>query len=117
MTNDDGKNLEELFKDQDFAKKVLLDETPGNARELLKEKGVDVSIEEIGQIRDFVDMVKNGEISEEQLKKIQDGELEPEDMKQIAGGRAVPRPQHPIVRTLFGVLVREDDLLYQSRGK
>ncbi|MCR5237238.1 MAG: hypothetical protein K6E34_08590 [Lachnospiraceae bacterium] len=110
MTNDDGKKLEELFKDKDFAKKVLLDETPENACELLKEKGVDISIKEMeqmrGQIRDFIEKVKNGEISEEQLKnlqdfsekvkngeiseeqlkKMQDGELELEDMEHVAGG-------------------------------
>ena len=40
MNNNDLKKLEELFKDQNFAKKVLLDETPENARELLKEKGI-----------------------------------------------------------------------------
>ena len=92
MNKNDEKKLEELLKDGDFAKKVLLDETPENARELIKEKGVDVSIEEIGQIRDLIDKVKNGEISEEQFKKMQDGEIELEDMKQVAGARAVGRP-------------------------
>ncbi len=80
MNNNDNKKLVELFKDQDFAKKVLLNETPENARELLKEKGVDVSIEEIGQARDFLEKVKNGEISEEQLKKMQEGELDLGDL-------------------------------------
>ncbi len=90
MTSNNAEKLKEIFKDQDLAKKVFKDETPENALELLKEKGVDISIEELGQIReqirDFIEKVKNGEISEEQLKRMQEGELELEDMKQVSGG-------------------------------
>ncbi len=101
MNKNDEKKIEELFKDQEFAKKVLLKETPENACELLKEKGVDVSVEEMGQVRGFIEKVKNGEISEEQLKRMQDGELELEDMKQVAGGFA---PLIPVFIGLAAVL-------------
>lgn len=86
MNNSDQKKLEELLKDKDFAKKVLLDETEENARTLLEEKGVVISIDEIREAREFVKKVQNGEISEEKLKKMQDGELDVEDMKQVSGG-------------------------------
>ncbi len=88
MSDMDREKIIELLQDKDFAKKVLVSETPENAQALLKEKGVDISVEELKLTRDFLLKVKNGEVSEDQLKKMADGELELEDMSQVAGGFA-----------------------------
>ena len=67
-------------------------ETVTEMRQALREKGVELSEEEVAGIRDFFDKVKRGEISREQLeawsKLAENGELSEEALEQVAGGAA-----------------------------
>ena len=75
--------MQAAFADEAFVKGLFELETAAEVQAALKEKGIEVTEEEILSIRELFIKVENGEISVEQLE---DGEL-PEDMlEQVAGG-------------------------------
>ena len=65
-------------------------ETAAQVQAALKERGVELTEEEILGIRDFIIKVERGEISAEQLEKWaaqgENGELSEEALEQVAGG-------------------------------
>ncbi len=72
------KKLEEIFADQEFVKKLLGIETAEEAQQALKEKGVDLSLEEINEIhKQMIQQLEGGE------------ELDKEQLKNVAGGCGV----------------------------
>jgi len=66
-----------LESDQDFANKLFSLETPEEVQNLLKEQGIDFSLEEINILRDM--LVKA-------LEKGENGELSDEALEGVAGG-------------------------------
>ena len=86
-------NLEKMkavFADEAFIKQLFELETAAQVQAALKEKGVELTEEEILGIRDFIIKVERGEISAEQLEKWaaqeENGELSEEALEQVAGG-------------------------------
>lgn len=70
-----AKKLQEVFADEAFAEKIFALETAEEVQTALKEKGLELSAQEIGDIRDaLVNQTESGE------------ELDPEQLKKAAGG-------------------------------
>ena len=89
-------NLEKMkavFADEAFMKQLFELETAAQVQAALKERGVELTEEEILGIRDFIIKVERGEISAEQLEKWaaqeENGELSEEALEQVAGGSII----------------------------
>ena len=77
------EKLKEVFADEAFVKGLFELESAAEVQAALKEKGVELTEEEILGIRDLLTKVESGEISAEQLES---GELPDELLEQVAGG-------------------------------
>ena len=74
------ERIKEVFADEEFVKELFSKETPEEAKALLEEKGIDISIEELVKLKDIIiaklQAVENGESAE----------LTEADLENIAGG-------------------------------
>ena len=77
------EKIKEVFADEAFVKSLFELESVGEVQAALKEKGVELTEEEILGIRELVAKVNSGEISAEQLEK---GELPEELLEKVSGG-------------------------------
>ena len=77
------ENLKEVFADEAFVKGLFELESAAEVQAALKEKGVELSEEQIVGIRELLLKVESGEISVAQLEN---GELSEETLEQVAGG-------------------------------
>ena len=77
------EKMKEVFSDEAFVKGLFELETATEVQAALKEKGVEMSEEEILGIRELLIKMENGEVSVEQLEN---GELPEELLEQVAGG-------------------------------
>lgn len=77
------EKMKEVFADEAFVKGLFELETATEVQAALKEKGVELSEEEILGIRELLIKMENGEVSAEQLE---DGELPEELLEQVSGG-------------------------------
>ena len=84
------EKLKEAFADEAFVKGLFELETAAEVQAALKEKGVELTEEEILSVRDVLAKVESGEISAEQLeqwtKQVESDELPEELLEQVAGG-------------------------------
>lgn len=84
------EKLQEVLSDEAFVNALFALETAAEVQAALKEKGVELSEEEILSIRALLQKVESGEITKEQLeqwsKQAADGELSDEMLEQVAGG-------------------------------
>lgn len=86
------KKLKEVLADEAFVKKLFTLETAQEVQEVLSQKGVELTVEEIEQAADFLNRYQAGELSEkeekamETVKRHQDGELSEEELEEVAGG-------------------------------
>ena len=74
------ERIKEVFSDEEFVRELFSKETPEEAQALLVEKDIDVTIEEI---------VKLGEFVAKKLQQIENGEsaeLTEEELTDISGG-------------------------------
>ena len=82
--------LKEVFSDEAFVKGLFELDSAAEVQAALKEKGVELTEEDILAIREFFVKVESGEISVEQLEKwvaqAESGELSDELLEQVAGG-------------------------------
>jgi predicted ribosomally synthesized peptide with nif11-like leader len=70
--------LKEIFADKEFVEEVLAMETAEEVQAAIKEKGVELTLEEIDQTREqLVKIAENGE------------EVSDEELEQVAGGFAI----------------------------
>lgn len=87
------EKMKEVFADEAFMKQLFELETAAQVQAALKERGVELTEEEILGIRDFIIKVERGEISAEQLEKWaaqeENGELSEEALEQVAGGSII----------------------------
>ena len=74
------ERIKEVFSDEEFVKELFSKETPEEAKALLAEKDIDISIEELVKLKDIIiaklQAVENGESAE----------LTEADLENIAGG-------------------------------
>ena len=65
--------LKEVLSDEAFAKSLIEMETPEDVQTALKEKGVDLSIEDIKAIQNILVNQEDGELSEDDLENVAGG--------------------------------------------
>ena len=84
------ERVKEVFADEAFAKSLFELETASEMQAALKEKGIELSEEEITSIQDVLMKVKNGEVTKEQIEKwsiqLENGELSEEALELVSGG-------------------------------
>ena len=84
------ERLKEVFSDEAFVKSLFELETVAEVQAALREKGIELTEEEILGVRDLMIKVEEGGISAEQLEKwaaqIESGELSEELLEQVSGG-------------------------------
>ena len=84
------ERVKEVFADEAFAKSVFELETASEIQAALKEKGIELSEEEITSIQDALMKVKTGEVTKEQIEKwsvqLENGELSEETLELVSGG-------------------------------
>ena len=84
------EKMKEIFSDEAFVKSLFELETAAEVQTTLKEKGVELTEQEILTIRELLIKVESGEITKEQLelwqKQAEDGEFSEEALQQVAGG-------------------------------
>lgn len=84
------KELAEIFSDKELLAKLAGGEFNAEAQAALKEKGIELSEEEIASIQEILMKVKTGKITKEQLEKwtaqLEDGELPEETLELVSGG-------------------------------
>ena len=80
------EKMKEIFADEAFVKSLFELESAGEVQAALKEKGVELTEEQILGIRDLLGKVESGEISVEQLEN---GELPEELLEQVSGGSII----------------------------
>ena len=84
--------LAEIFSDKELLAKLAGEEFNAEAQAALKEKGIELSEEEIASIQEILMKVKTGKITKEQLEKwtaqLEDGELPEETLELVSGGIA-----------------------------
>ena len=84
------EKMKEVFSDEAFVKGLFELETVAEVQAALKEKGVELTEEEILSIREILAKAESGKISAEQLeqwaKQAEGGELSDELLEQVSGG-------------------------------
>ena len=61
-------------------------EKPEDVQIALEKKGIELTLDEIRQIGEFMRKIQNGEISQEQVQRMADGELSEDELEEVAGG-------------------------------
>ena len=74
----DEMRIKEVFADEAFVKQLLEQEEPEAVQALLMERDIDITIDQIVQIRDLVEKHLKGEININELSE--------EDLENISGG-------------------------------
>ena len=95
--NENMNKLQEVLKEEGFLEKLAQAESAEAAQAMLKEKGVDMSVEELNQMVELVQKVVNGDMTVEQLEQAQTGELSEDDLESVAGGMSTKE------KVIFGV--------------
>ena len=84
------ENMKAAFADEVFVKGLFELETVAEVQVALKEKGIELTEEEILKLREFILKVESGEIPAEQVEQwtaqMESGELPEELLEQVAGG-------------------------------
>ena len=84
------EKMKEVLSDEAFFKSLFELETAAEVQAALREKGIELTEEEILGVRDLMIKVEEGGISAEQLEKwaaqIESGELSEELLEQVSGG-------------------------------
>ena len=82
----DEAKLREVLSDEEYVKELLAMESEQQVQLSLEERGIELSLDQIRQIGEFVRKVQNGEVSQEQLEHMANGELTEDELEQVAGG-------------------------------
>lgn len=69
----DKEKLTEIFSDKEFVKSFFEPKNEEEVQKVLKEKGIDLSLQEIQKIREILIQKKNGELSDEELEAVSGG--------------------------------------------
>ena len=84
------ERLKEVFLDEAFVKSLFELETVAEVQAALREKGIELTEEEILGVRDLLIKVEEGGISAEQLEswaaQAEDGEIPEEMLELVSGG-------------------------------
>lgn len=67
--------LKEVLSDSKFAELLIQQETPEDVQVLLKEKGIELTLEDITSVRNILEQQAEGELSEDNLENVSGGSL------------------------------------------
>lgn len=67
------EKIQEVFSDEKFVESLLQMEEPEEVQAALKEKGIELTVEEVKQIREKLENTSEGELSEEDLGQVSGG--------------------------------------------
>ena len=85
--NDRIEKIKAAMSDEAFVKACIEAENEEAVQKLFAEKGVEISLTEIEQMKEMLNDVLDGKITEEQLNKMANGgELSEDELEQAAGG-------------------------------
>ena len=74
------ERIKEVFSDEEFVKELFSKETPEEAQDLLAEKDIDISIEELVKLKDIIVAKLQATENDETV------ELTEEELTDVAGG-------------------------------
>ena len=117
------EKMKEVFSDEAFVKNLFGLETAAEVQAALKEKGVELTEEEILGIRDLLGKVESDEISVEQLEQwaaqVESGELSDEMLEQVAGGSVLGTIGLALIGAacVAAFAIATDDLIYECTGR
>lgn len=85
------EKIEEIFSDKEFVNNLIQIEDPQQVQEVLKEKGLDLTIEEIQYVGDLVSRAINNELTDQEKKMFEtyekgDTELSDDELESVSGG-------------------------------
>ena len=115
--------LKEVFSDEAFVKSLFELESAGEVQTVLKEKGVELTEEEIFAIREMFLKVADGEISVKQLEQwatqAERGELSEELLEQVSGGSVLGTIGLALIGAacVAAFAVATDELIYECTGR
>ena len=69
------KKLAEIFSDEEFTRALLSMETPEEVQTALKEKGLELTIDEIKEIAKAINASQEGELTEGNLEDVAGGSI------------------------------------------
>ncbi|MDO4731008.1 MAG: Nif11-like leader peptide family natural product precursor [Clostridia bacterium] len=94
------EKIKEVFSDEIFVGSLFSMDTAAEVQAALKEKGIEMTEDEILSVRDLLCKVESGEIDSEQLQnwssQTETGELSEEELEAVAGG---------VVLSAFGLIL------------
>ena len=103
------EKMKEVLSDEEFVKSLFELETPEAVQAALKEKEIELSTDEICQMRDFLSRYQEGTLKEEEKKTLElagkygEGELSEEELENVSGG--IGHAVFLIVAVLVGVAI------------
>ena len=90
-----AEKIKKVFSDEEFVTSLFELETLEEVQTALEEKEIEMTIEEIGQVRDLLIRYQEGELTEDEQKALElaqksmDGELSEEELEKVSGGSLV----------------------------
>ena len=117
------EKIKEIFADEAFVKGLFELETAAEVQTALKEKGIELTEEEIFAIREMFLKVADGEISAEQLEQwavqTESGELSEELLEQVSGGSVLGTIGLALIGAacVAAFAVATDELIYECTGR
>jgi len=67
--------VKELFSDEEYVNNLFAMETPEEVQASLKERGLELTVEEVIKIKDLLPKISDGELSDEDLESVSGGSL------------------------------------------
>ncbi len=69
------QKIRDIFSDEQFVKELLDLETPEEVKVVLADHDIDVTVDDIMQVKELFEKKQNGEISDEELENVSGGFL------------------------------------------
>lgn len=91
----DLKYVKEVFNNEQYINSLLQLSTPQQVQQSLKQKDIDLSIDEINQIKDIFERYQNNKLTDQELKVfnlLQESninELSDDDLENVTGGSII----------------------------
>ena len=117
------EKIKKIFADEVFVKGLFELETAAEVQTALKEKGIELTEEEIFAIREMFLKVADGEISAEQLEQwavqTESGELSEELLEQVSGGSVLGTIGLALIGAacVAAFAIATDDLIFECTGR
>ncbi len=69
------QEINELFSDEQFVKELFALETPEEIQAVLTNKDIDITIEDISELKELLTKKEAGELSDEELEDVAGGNI------------------------------------------